>query len=304
MKYLLKNQILILKKFFRRIRSTFFYKYTITFQRFLISLVEKYYVNHLSDLAFKIFFNYTSWIYNSPDRIDIYKKGYYVFRKKNWIFCNKHFGLHSYKLGLKWRFEWMKNSYLLNDIKFNELDNIIDCGANNGDLFPVFDCDINYYGFEPSPKIFNCLRFNIKNQNVYKKILSNQTNNDINLYVSDDMGDSSGLEFPNFKFMIKAESETLDNLIDSIKGDVKLIKIEAEGMEPEVLYGLKRNLNKVLYITIDCSAERWNRSIQRFTTTISSCTNYLIKNDFELIKCGNLNKIALLFKNKNSAKKK
>ena len=35
-----------------------------------------------------------------------------------------------------------------------------------------------------------------------------------------------------------------------------LLKVEAEGAEPEVLQGLKKNLSRVEFITVDCGFER------------------------------------------------
>ena len=76
--------------------------------------------------------------------------------------------------------------------------------------------------------------------------------------------------------------------------NVKLIKLEAEGAEPEVLEGLKKNLGKVEYITVDCGFER---NEDKFST-LGYCSNYLIKNNFEILDFG-YPRIVLLFKNKS-----
>ena len=86
---------------------------------------------------------------------------------------------------------------------------------------------------------------------------------------------------------------TLDKIIDKIKNPVKLIKIEAEGAEPEILQGLK-NISLVEYITIDCGFERGVEE----QSTISDCSNYLIQNGFEFIDFG-YPRIVALFRNKN-----
>ena len=52
------------------------------------------------------------------------------------------------------------------DIIFNG-DTVIDCGANVGELNVALknrDIEINYIGFEPSPKEFKCLSINASNQ--------------------------------------------------------------------------------------------------------------------------------------------
>ena len=84
----------------------------------------------------------------------------------------------------------------------------------------------------------------------------------------------------------------MDELIDEIDSNVKLIKIEGEGSEPEILEGLKKNLKKVQYITIDVGFER---GIDQ-TSTYKECENYLLNNNFELINF-NKKKYVLLFKN-------
>ena len=72
----------------------------------------------------------------------------------------------------------------------------------------------------------------------------------------------------------------------------KLIKLEAEGFEPEILKGLKKHLNSVEYITIDCGFERGKNQ----ESTIAECSNYLIKNNFKMIDFG-YPRIVALFKN-------
>ena len=62
-------------------------------------------------------------------------------------------GLFAYGKGFKKRINNLK-IYLIDDIKFQNNDLIIDVGANNGDFFLCFDEDINYYGIEPHQKYF------------------------------------------------------------------------------------------------------------------------------------------------------
>ena len=98
----------------------------------------------------------------------------------------------------------------------------------------------------------------------------------------------------NFHKIIKVNTTTLDNEIFKIQKKIKLIKIEAEGYEPEILLGLLNYINDVEYITIDCGYER---GIHK-ECTIEKCSNYLIKNGFEMIKFNNT-RISALFKNTN-----
>ena len=90
---------------------------------------------------------------------------------------------------------------------------------------------------------------------------------------------------------ISIETTTLDKEINKIQRKIKLIKLEAEGFEPEILQGLKKHLNSVQYITIDCGFERGIKQ----KSTIAECSNYLLKNNFEMIDFG-FPRIVTLFK--------
>ena len=177
-------------------------------------------------------------------------------------------------------------------MKFNKDDVIIDCGANNGDFNLCFDKNIKYYGVEPSPIVFSNLEYNIKNQNLINKGLWKDSEKEISFYLSDEGGDSSIIPISNYTKRINIATITLDELIDEIGLNVKLIKIEGEGSEPEILKGLKKNLKKVEYLTIDAGFER---GVEQ-KSTYDECKNYLINNNFELIKY-NKKKCVLLFKN-------
>ncbi len=188
----------------------------------------------------------------------------------------------------------MSKNYLLKNIKFRNNDIIIDVGANNGDFYLCFDKKIKYYAYEPSPVVFFNLKYNVKNQNLYNLGLSNSENKKVNFYLKDEYGDSSILPINNYTKKISIETTTLDKEIDKIHQRIKLIKLEAEGFEPEILQGLKKHLNSVEYITIDCGFERGIKQ----AATIAECSNYLIKNNFKMIDFNTrLHRVVALFKN-------
>ena len=111
-------------------------------------------------------------------------------------------------------------------------------------------------------------------------------------FVSRDSGISSILPIDDYTKKIIIETTTLDKEIEKIQNKIKLIKVEAEGFEPEILQGLKKYLNYVEYITIDCGFERGIKQ----ESTIAKCSNYLIKNNFEMIDFGK-SRLVTLFKN-------
>jgi FkbM family methyltransferase len=242
---------------------------------------------------FVFLFNLFSILRRSNNRIFI-KENFYYNKELNWRFFNKRQGLYAYGNGFKKRKEELLSAYLIKNLYFNDKDNIIDIGANNGDFYLCFEKEIKYYGFEPSPIVFSNLKHNIKNQNLYNLGVSNLEDKNIEFFLDDEFGDSSILPIDNYTNKITIETTTLDKIIHKIQKKIKLIKVEAEGYEPEILWGLKKYINEVEYITIDCGFER---GIER-KSTIAECSNYLIQNNFKMIDFGSP-RIVALYKNLN-----
>ena len=228
---------------------------------------------------FCFFFNFFSLITNSNIKIT-FKDGFYYIKNLHWRFYHRKAGAYFYQFGIERRINKLRQNYLIENIKFSKNDVIIDCGANNGDFNLCFDRDIKYYGVEPSPIVFSNLEYNIKNQNLINKGLWKDSEKEISFYLSDEGGDSSIIPISNYTKQINIATITLDELIDEIGLNIKLIKIEGEGSEPEILEGLKKNLKKVEYLTIDAGFER---GVEQ-KSTYDECKNYLINNNFELIK--------------------
>jgi FkbM family methyltransferase len=140
-----------------------------------------------------------------------------------------------------------ENKNILNKVK--EYDFVIDIGANVGALGLLIikksKCKL-YYGFEPNLNNYIALKENFE---INKKHLSNTKYNLINMGVSkekrimvyDDNSTQTTLE--NFKN--KIEVNTLDNLIKiNYQPNRTFIKIDVEGMELDVLIGMKDIINK------------------------------------------------------------
>ena len=79
--------------------------------------------------------------------------------------------------------------------------------------------------------------------------------------------------------------QTIDQFIkqNKIKGKkIKLLKLEAEGYEPEILQGCQNNLENIEYISADLGPERGLSN----QCTIVEVTNFLICKDFKTIDFG------------------
>jgi len=194
----------------------------------------------------------------------------------------------SYKLQLDRIFE----TYCLNQINFNDRDVIIDCGSNIGELFlslEIKNIDVVYFGFEPDKEAFRCLTLNVNdNSNLYNSALSidNKTSK---LFVDDEGGNSSLINFGSKEF-VEVNQISLDSL--NIKSRIKLFKVEAEGLEPEVLQGARKTLEHTEFVSVDFGAERGENQ----EMTIVETSKILNELKFELIAFSEFRMIGL-FKN-------
>lgn len=124
--------------------------------------------------------------------------------------------------------------------------------------------------------------------------MSDSDSRNIEFYLSDEFGNSSILPIAEYTNKINISTTTLDLIISKIQKKIKLIKVEAEGFEPEILNGLNRYINYVEYITVDCGFERGIKQ----SSTIAECSNYLISRNFKMIDFDS-SRIVCLFKNLN-----
>ena len=212
------------------------------------------------------------------------------------FFKNKVRGFSVYRNGIDNRGNFLFSSYCLDKINFDKDDFIIDCGANYGDLMLKLKNYINvenYVAVEPNPSDFKVLKLNYSNSILINKALG-KSNNILPFYVSTEQGDSSLVKPKVFNEEIEVQVVTLENLINDLNiNKVKLLKVEAEGYEPEILEGTGSNLKKIQYVAFDGGYERGENSEQTFT----SVTNFLIKNGFNILDI-NFSQYRALFINK------
>ena len=200
-----------------------------------------------------------------------------------------------YKRYIKDRILKVASAYMINQIQFNDKkSNIIDIGANIGEIGIYFNYfkkkKINYYAFEPLENEFNCIKFNVKKSHTFNFALSDK-NEKKNFFVKSDSNDSSFIKFSDYDELKKLDSYRLDTIPEIIiLKKIHLIKIDAEGFEPEVIKGCKNILQKVEFITIDCGPERNNKPTSKNVII-------LLKKKFKIV---NRNKTrgTILFKNR------
>jgi len=211
------------------------------------------------------------------------KQNLYFIADKNLkhYFAHRIRGFSLYSKGLNSRSKNLYESYLLNLVSFQPNDVVVDCGANYADLWLSLKGKIkpyNYITFEPGV-------------DEYRSIVANASeaiNNNIGLgnydgkskfYVNNGEADSCIIEPVRYSQVIEIDIITLDSYIDRNSIDtIKLLKLEAEGFEPEILEGSLKNLHKIEWIALDGG---WERGINR-EETFSTLTNILLKNGFEI----------------------
>lgn len=246
---------------------------------------------------FLVFCNLYFKVFKNKAFVNLHENDNFIITEGNssHVFSNKLQGIRAYRWGLKRRGFAIGSSYLLDDIKFPSGSIIFDCGANVGDLYLYFkynNIDVEYHAFEPSPKEYNCLVHNVTS-NSNNIGLFNCTSSML-FYVCSDYADSSFIKPKKYTHTINVNCLTGDKYISS-KNIYKifLLKIEAEGAEPEVLKGFSSSLKFIKYISVDCSMERGINE----ESTLLPVVNYLTNNGFQ-IKSINFTRLIFLFENK------
>jgi FkbM family methyltransferase len=196
---------------------------------------------------------------------------------------NKHRGFWLYRDGIETRERFLFNSYCLQHISFMEDDIVFDCGANSGDLFLSLSKLIkpeNYYAFEPNPSDFKILAANVATKSKVFNLGLGNVNSELPFYTLTKDGDSSFIEQKNYDEKITVPVVRLDSFVKQNKiTTIKLLKLEAEGFEPEILEGFGNRILCCQYIALDGGYERGKNEEQ----TLTICTNYLLSNGFEML---------------------
>ena len=173
----------------------------------------------------------------------------------------------------------MLGKYQIINLPIDKNKIIIEVGCNVGELtYQFLKKKAAVFAFDLEKKALECLKLNCRsfkklkffnlgvwNKNGYKKFYSYPE-------------DASSSFFKQKKYKIKKiKTITLETFMKKNKiKNVYLLKVEAEGAEPEVIYGLKNKLTNIKYISLDCGPERNGK------TTIKEVKNFLKINNFKV----------------------
>jgi len=201
------------------------------------------------------------------------------------ILASRPARLRRYKAGVNNLLSEMLKNYCVNKLAFESAPIIIDIGANIGEFSIASSVFLHprtrFICIEPDVLEYSALVGNIKkfgspNSVCLNYALSNNSGK-LDFYLNNDSGDSSLIQNLDYEQKVTVEVRTLDELMLNILSPndrVAIIKLEAEGWEPEVLMGSERTLKQTHYVAADLGPERQGVS------TYLACKELLGKHGF------------------------
>lgn len=191
--------------------------------------------------------------------------------------------MHAYFLGLP---EFDEMSFLIHFLRAD--DSFVDVGANMG-IFSLLAS--SYAGckceaFEPVPQTFNALDKMISVNKINDKVKARNigiSNEEGQLYFTKDYGTTNRVvnnpDYNQIPFLVKVNVRALDEAIDS--KNVKLLKIDVEGFEWNVLQGATKILSDENLWTLIVEINGRN---EQFGVTPESILEYLSTFGYEPFK--------------------
>lgn len=225
-----------------------------------------------------------------PIRIKWDGNNYLVENQSNVIYLATKVRYGRYSSGINNFLDKLAAIYYLDQIDFEEGDVLVDCGANIGELgmwlnkrHPIS----KYIGIEPSEAEYAALQRNVKNGLFHNCALWFEKTR-MKLFLAVDSADSSLINNGVADKEVFVDAIPLEELLADIPV-IKVLKIEAEGAEPEVLLGAKEILQKCEYVVVDTGPER---GVSKQTTT-NEVENLLESRGFVLMNGPNYRSVCL-----------
>lgn len=226
---------------------------------------------------------YRQWIEVRKPKRDTYDgvdpEGYYFIHDSigdRRVFVSHPRRLGYYREGIEVRLANLAREYCVNDLVFTDSDRLVDVGAHSGELGLWAErFGLNYLGIEPDPVAFGALKRNLPGA-FLEQVAVGAEDGSAEFSLATSTGDSS-LTVGRGK-TISVKIEKLDDVVSRFfpEGKIDLLKIEAEGFEPEVLCGATETLKRTKLVTVDAGEERLGES------TAPACVNLLIASGFKL----------------------
>jgi FkbM family methyltransferase len=193
--------------------------------------------------------------------------------------------ISKYRSGIQERIEQVGLEYCLANVPMYDGGWVIDVGANIGEFSMFINKKKNGVQFiciEPSKKEAECCDLNLRSANhrTFQLCLW-ESDGIMDFYHANETGDSSLFPSRTNLPSSKVKVATLDSILkDFFIEKIMVLKLEAEGAEPEILKGSSRTLTITEYVTADLGPER---GVERMRT-FEECNEILESQNFQLIK--------------------
>lgn len=201
-------------------------------------------------------------------------EGRLVFARKERIWL--------YAQGIERRLQELRRVYMLDRVPLRPDEFVLDCGANVGEFSrAVHDaCTCRVIAVEPEPLEAACIRANVHGIHAVLTGVLWKEQGAVEFVSKPDSADSAILEVAGSGRRTQVTALTLTSVFQDYAIDrLRLLKLEAEGAEPEVLEGGLDVLQRIDYITADLGPERGATR----STTVAPVANLLFSRGFELI---------------------
>ena len=185
-----------------------------------------------------------------------------------------------YRRGIAHRLRELVDQYGVSEVLDGGVATFVDVGANIGEfsLALVDNPQVTYVAFEPDPAAFLALSKNAPTGILVNKAVADYEGESV-LYLATSTADSS-LHMPTVAVQNKIHIPvtTLDSaLAEAGILEIDVLKVEAEGCEPEVLRGAEKTLHRTSLCVVDAGPERDGKS------TAPECIEILRRAGFELL---------------------
>ena len=189
---------------------------------------------------------------------------------------------------------------MLTSLNFEQGDWVVDCGANVGEV-SAWLCrrhkGVNVIAVEPEAAEADCADLNVfggRNETIRKALWNQETT--LTFFQKGETADGSVFEIADYTGKVSIPATTLDNVLrERGISRVRLLKLEAEGAEPEILIGCEHYLDKIDFIAVDCGPERGLQQKETATDII----NFLLPRGFELVEM-KFDRVVCLFRNRRA----
>lgn len=188
--------------------------------------------------------------------------------------------------GLDERLEALGKEYLVDTINFRPGGVVLDVGANIGEFTRISESlGTRVFCFEPDRVEFEALKLNVENPQAASNIALWSKTSNRQLFLSNDSGDTSLIFSGSFGSFEEVMAVSLDDWLagsPDLPATFCLLKLEAEGAEPEILEGCAENLGRFEQVLVDAGFERGPSR----ESTLPAVANFLVSRGFLMVQLG------------------